>query len=175
MTGKPKSTFARRVRAAKSRDKHFAVRDDIVQGLILRVFPSGARTFAFDSMVRGLRRYATLGRADSMTIPEARREARILPTFGKMPLDRIDPEDVAAWFDAASKDKPGAANRALEILRSMMFRAEEWGLRECDSNPCLGIKKNPRRKLARFLDTDELARLGITLDAHWPEAVPTEF
>ena len=101
-------------------------------------------------------------------------KARILPAFGKMPLDRIDAQGVAAWFDAASTEKPGAANRALEILRAMMFRAEEWGLRERDTNPCLGIAKNPRKKLARFLDTDELARLGRTLDDHearWPEAV----
>ena len=100
--------------------------------------------------------------------------ARILPAFGRMPLDRIGPEDVAAWFDAASRDKPGAANRALEILRAMMFRAEEWGLRERDTNPCLGIAFNPRKNVARFLDTDELARLGRALDAHearWPEAV----
>ncbi len=56
----------------------------------------------------------------------------------------------------------------------MMFRAEEWGLRGRDTNPCLGIAKNPRKKLARFLDTDELARLGRALDDHearWPEAV----
>ena len=101
-------------------------------------------------------------------------KARILPAFGKMPLDCIGPEDVAEWFDAASKEKPGAANRALEVLRAMMFRAEEWGLRERDTNPCLGIEKNPRKKLARFLDTDELARLGRALDKHetrWPEAV----
>ena len=100
--------------------------------------------------------------------------ARILPAFGKMPLDRIGPEDVAAWFDAASRDKPGAANRALEILRAMMFQAEEWGLRERGSNPCLGIAKNPRNHVARFLDADELARLGLALDAReaeWPEAV----
>ena len=101
-------------------------------------------------------------------------KARILPAFGRMPLDRIGPEDVAEWFDAASKDKPGAANRALEILRAMMFRAEEWGLRERDTNPCLGIAMNPRKRVARFLDADELARLGRALDAHetrWPEAV----
>ncbi len=100
--------------------------------------------------------------------------ARILPAFGKMPLDRIGPEHVAAWFDAASRDKPGAANRAFEILRSMMFRAEEWGLRERDSNPCLGIARNPAKRVARFLDADELARLGRALDsreAEWPEAV----
>ena len=101
-------------------------------------------------------------------------KARILPAFGKMRLDHIGPDDVAAWFDAASKDKPGAANRAFEILRAMMFRAEEWGLRERDMNPCIGIAKNPRRKVARFLDTDELARLGRALDdyeARWPDAV----
>ena len=101
-------------------------------------------------------------------------KARILPAFGRLPLDRIGPEDVAAWFDAASKDKPGAANRALEILRAMMFRAEEWGLRERDTNPCLGIAMNPRKQVARFLDTDELARLGLALDHHkarWPKAV----
>ena len=101
-------------------------------------------------------------------------KARILPAFGRMPLDAIGPEDVAAWFDAASRDRPGAANRAFEILRAMMFRAEEWGLRERGSNPCLGIAKNPRKRIARFLDADELARLGRALDAHedrWPEAV----
>ena len=101
-------------------------------------------------------------------------KARILPAFGKTPIDRIGPEDVAGWFDEASRDKPGAANRAFEILRAMMFRAEEWGWRERDSNPCLGIQKNPRNHVARFLDTDELARLGRALDEHeaeWPEAV----
>ena len=101
-------------------------------------------------------------------------KSRILPAFGRMPLDRIGPEDVATWFDAVSRARPGAANRAFEILRAMMFRAEEWGLREHGSNPCLGIKKNPRNRIARFLDTDELARLGRALDAResrWPEAV----
>ena len=65
-------------------------------------------------------------------------------------------------------------NRAFEILRSMMNRAEEWGFRERGTNPCLGIRKNPRRDIARFLDRDELARLGKALDARearWPEAV----
>ena len=101
-------------------------------------------------------------------------KARLLPAFGCMPLDRIGPEDVAAWFDAASRDRPGAANRALEILRAMMFRAEEWGRRERGTNPCLGIRHNPKRRIARFLDTDELARLGRALDAReteWPEEV----
>ena len=101
-------------------------------------------------------------------------KARILPAFGTMALDRIGAQDVAAWFDAASRDRPGAANRAFEILRAMMFRAEEWSLRERGANPCLGIRKNPGNHVARFLDAHELARLGRALDARearWPEAV----
>ena len=56
----------------------------------------------------------------------------------------------------------------------MMFKAEEWGWRERDANPCLGTRKNPRRKVARFLDADELERLGRALDAReaeWPDAI----
>ena len=72
------STFARRVRAAKPRVKRYDVADDVIQGLCLRVSPSGVRTFVLSRMVRGRRRYASIGRADALTIPEARREARRL-------------------------------------------------------------------------------------------------
>jgi len=248
MSDPPKSTFAKRIRAAKPRERRYDVRDDVTPGLFLRVLPTGARSFALDRMTRGRRRFTTLGRADAMTVPEARREARIaiarhgeiglaearrrartmlariraggnpaddiqrekktptlrafadehlrrsephwkpsgrravrihlkariLPAFGRRPLDAIGPEDVAAWFDAASRDKPGAANRAFEILRAMMNRAEEWGLRERGSNPCFGIARNPSKQVVRCLDTDELARLVRALDARatqWPEAV----
>ena len=41
-----------------------------------------------------------------------------------------------------------------------MFRAEEWGLRKRNINPCLGIAENPRNCVARFLDSEEVARLG---------------
>ena len=73
-----KSTFARRVRAAKSRAAKYEVRDDVVNGLALAIQPTGVRTFFLARMVRGRRRYATIGSADAMTIPEARREARRL-------------------------------------------------------------------------------------------------
>ena len=96
-------------------------------------------------------------------------KARILPAFGRMRIDEIGPVEVAAWFDAASRDRPGAANRALEILRAMMFKAEELGWRDRDANSCLGIRKNPRRKVLRFLDADELERLGRALDARKAE------
>ena len=82
------STFARRARAARPRAKRHDIRDDVVSGLILRVYPSGARTFALASMVRGRRRYATIGDAGTMTIPEARREARRLVAGYTEPASR---------------------------------------------------------------------------------------
>ena len=72
------STFARRIRAARPRARRHDIRDDVVPGLTLRVYPSGARTFTLAGMVRGRRRYATIGDAQAMTIPAARREARRL-------------------------------------------------------------------------------------------------
>jgi len=78
MSNQTKSTFARRVRAAKPREKRYDIRDDAIPGLTLRVFPSGARSFRLETTLRGRRRFATIGDAASMTVPEARREARRL-------------------------------------------------------------------------------------------------
>lgn len=101
---------------------------------------------------------------------------RLLPHFGRLRLDAIDHTRVSAWFDAASVDKPGAANRAFEILRAMLKSARQWGdLREQVPDACANIVRNPRRPVARFLDRAELERLGAVLDRHqklhpWPVA-----
>ena len=76
MTDTPKSTFARRVRAARPRTKRYDIRDDVVTGLILRILPTGTRTYTLERAVRGRRRYANLGDAATLTVPQARREAR---------------------------------------------------------------------------------------------------
>ena len=44
-------------------------RDDVVSGLALAIQPTGVRTWFLARMVRGRRRYATIGSADAMTIP----------------------------------------------------------------------------------------------------------
>ena len=61
MKEKPKFIFARRVRAAKPRARKYEIRDDVVTGLGLAVQPTGVRTFVLNRMVRGRRRYATVG------------------------------------------------------------------------------------------------------------------
>ena len=101
---------------------------------------------------------------------------RLMPAFGRMRLDAIDHARVSTWFDAASVDRPGAANRAFEILRAMLAAARQWGeLGEHVPDSCANIVKNPRRPVARFLDYAELERLGNVLDRHkeqhpWPIA-----
>ena len=82
MTGQPKSTFARRVRAAKPRTNRYDIWDDVISGLGLRVGTRGHRAFFLRRTVRRRIRYATLGSADTMTVPQARAEARkLIATF----------------------------------------------------------------------------------------------
>ena len=101
---------------------------------------------------------------------------RLMPHFGRLRLDTIDHARVSAWFDAASVDKPGTANRAFEILRAMLASARQWGdLGEHIPDACANIVRNPRRPVARYLDRAELERLGAVLDRHeeahpWPVA-----
>ena len=92
---------------------------------------------------------------------------RLMPGFGGMRLDAIDHARVSTWFDAASVDKPGAANRAFDALRAMLAAARQWGdLAEHVPDACANIVRNPRRPVARFLDHAELERLGSVLDNH---------
>ena len=122
MTDNQKSTFARRVRAARPRAKRYDIRDDAIPGLFLRVFPSGARSFALARMVRGQRRHARIGNADGMTIPEARREARRL---------------IATFIEPARKDNgPRTPGRPMtEFADEFLERyARHWKPRTLETN-----------------------------------------
>ena len=52
----------------------------------------------------------------------------------------------------ASADRPGAANRAFEILRAMLTAARQWGeLAEHVPNACANIVRNPRRPVGPLI------------------------
>ncbi len=101
---------------------------------------------------------------------------RLMPAFGRLRLDAIDHARVSAWFDAVSASKPGAANRAFEILRAMLGTARQWGELGMDApDACANIVMNRRKPVARYLGREELERLGAVLDRHggehpWPVA-----
>ena len=76
-------------------------------------------------------------------------------------VDEITYTDVAKWMvEKTRKGSPGAVNHAFQRLNAAMRKAEDWGYRPEGSNPCRGVKQNPRRKMERFLNEQEFARLG---------------
>ena len=89
-------------------------------------------------------------------------EKQLLPAFGSIRLDRIRRFDVERWFDAYSQQAPGGANMALQLLRQILNAAVATGC--IAGNPAQGVKRNPEKKLTRFLSAEEIERLHRTLD-----------
>ena len=87
---------------------------------------------------------------------------QLLPAFGDMPLDQIGRKEVMAWFDRYSATAPGGANRAIATLRQIFSHAQFHG--HLEANPTSGIRRNPERKLNRFLSREESGRLHVELD-----------
>ena len=93
------------------------------------------------------------------------RQNYLQSAFTGMFLDEIEEGHVQEWFNRVTDTGgPGAANRSCEILRAMMNKAEEWGVKPEGSNPCASIRMNKRRKCERFLSDQEFERLGKALD-----------
>ena len=89
---------------------------------------------------------------------------QLLPAFGTHRLDRITSAMVHRWFDHYSSTAPGGANHSLKILRQIFNHAIS-----CDhitSNPARNVRPNRRKKLTRFLSSEELERLHRTLNRY---------
>lgn len=79
-------------------------------------------------------------------------------------LNEIEHSDAVRWHAQLTRSAgPGAANRAMEILKAMFGKAEAWGYLPEHSNPFRGVKRNKGRKIERFLSEEEMARLGRAL------------
>ena len=92
----------------------------------------------------------------------------ILPAFDHLTVDAVTVEHVRDWF-ASMRDRPGVANRAMPVLSMMMRRAELWGYRVHNSNPCRNTRRYRMKPMERFLTADEMARLNavLTRDEFW--------
>ena len=122
MTDDPKSTFAKRVRAGKPRTRKYDVWDDVISGFDLRVGTSGHRSFFLRRSVHGRIRSATIGSADTMSLPEARREARKL---------------IATFIDPARKHNgPRTPDRPMDAFAGEFLdrQARRWKPRTPESN-----------------------------------------
>ena len=89
---------------------------------------------------------------------------QLLPAFGARRLDSIARIDAIRWFETRSREAPGAANKALELLRQILNHAIVCG--HIATNPARGIRCNPGRKMTRFLSREEIGRLHRVLDRY---------
>ena len=87
---------------------------------------------------------------------------QILPFFAGRTISDITHQDVATWFRSLHAT-PAAANRSLPILSVIMQKAESWGLRPEDSNPCVGIRRYRETRRGRFLLPEEYRSLAAVL------------
>jgi len=108
-------------------------------------------------------RYKPLGR-DAY---DAYVRSQLLPAFGHLKLHQIDAPSINAWMTRYSKNAPGGANRAFDILRAMFNCAYDWGLLPANHpNPCKAVRKNKRKAVGTFLTKEQYIRLGQTLQRH---------
>ena len=88
----------------------------------------------------------------------------LLPAFGARRVDRITRSMALVWFETYSRTAPGAANTALNLLGHILNHARALG--HVEANPVSRLRRNPARKLTRFLSREEIARLHLVLDCY---------
>ncbi|MBW9062021.1 tyrosine-type recombinase/integrase [Rhizobium herbae] len=86
----------------------------------------------------------------------------IIPTLGRHRIADVKRPDVSR-FHHDLRDRPYLANRALAVLSKMFNLAEQWGLRDDNTNPCRHVAKFRENKRERYLTDGELKRLGEVL------------
>lgn len=90
-------------------------------------------------------------------------DGAILPHFRNIAVEDITRKDVQEWHGKLHKT-PINANRALACLSHILSVCEDWGIREPNSNPCLGIKRYKENKRERYLSESELRKLIETIN-----------
>lgn len=101
------------------------------------------------------------------TVPEMERRInkRLLPALGKKGLANITRADVSRVHASIGKQAKIEANRCVQLLKTMLSRAELMGLlTEGHPNPCKGVDLFRERTRTRYLDDRELLRLKEALE-----------
>lgn len=109
-------------------------------------------------------RWSPQWKASTLATHDGYRRQYLNGAFKGVFIDELNEEHVTKWFaDLNNRTSPGAANRTLEILKNMLNKAEVWGYRLENTNPCRSVRPNKRRQCERFLSSEELARFGQVL------------
>jgi len=110
------------------------------------------------------RRWSPQWKATTLATYETYRQLYLDDVFPSIFIDELNEGHVTKWFASLNNETgPGAANRCLTILANMLTKAESWGYRLENTNPCRPVRPNRKRRCERFLSHAELARLGKVL------------
>jgi integrase len=86
-----------------------------------------------------------------------------VPEIGSLKLVGISTGDIARLHAKIGQIRPMTANRVLECISSVFRYAATINLIEVDHNPTKGIRAYREDRRERFLNSDELARLGSAI------------
>lgn len=98
-------------------------------------------------------------------------QAQILPTFGDVPIGRIDDVAVQRWVNDLTNSglKPSTVVKAYQVLTKIMRPAVGKRIRV---SPCDGVTvPKVEQHEARALDVDEVARLAAAIGPEWDALV----
>lgn len=150
---------------------------DVARRLILRIElgqnpadkkQRGKRTPTYGAFLRHYWEVAApTWKPSTLEIHDIYRRTHLEHAFAGKFIDEISHADAVRWHATLTRSAgPGAANRAMEILKAMFGKAEAWGYLPEHSNPFRGVKRNKGRKIERFLSQAEMACLGDALSQH---------
>ncbi|WP_264214284.1 site-specific integrase [Leisingera thetidis] len=93
-------------------------------------------------------------------------DTQLLPVFGRSKITRITTPDIAEWFYAYSRSRPGGANQALGHFTTILNWGREAGHLPADlPNPAAPLRFNRRLARGRMLSSGQLRRLATVLNS----------
>jgi integrase len=110
------------------------------------------------------------------TATEYRRllDLHVAPKIGHIPIGEVTKQD-ALRVKAGLRETPVQANRAMAVLSSFFQWATQQGeYPETLPNPVRGIKAYPEHAKQRYLNSDELQRIGAALALYETESQPKQ-
>lgn len=86
-----------------------------------------------------------------------------VPEIGSIKLNRISTADISRIHSKVGQTRPMTANRIVECISSIFRYAATCNLVPVGHNPTKGIRAFRESRRERFLNSDELARLGSAI------------
>ena len=96
-------------------------------------------------------RWGTRWTPKTWNVNASYRRLYLQDAFQGLCIDELNEEHVTRWFAEVNRQTgPGAANMTLALLNAMLNKAEVWGYRLENTNPCRAVRMNRRNHLKRF-------------------------